>query len=84
MAKSQSETADDYGGFLFPLSEDYRLVTCRHGIQWIIQRKKQDGWRNIAFCRTRDGLLARLFDRVTGIPVMANVLPLLSALPERI
>jgi hypothetical protein len=39
------------------LSDTFRVINCKEGIQWILQRRYGDQWRGIAFCRRRDMLI---------------------------
>ena len=76
------ETADEYRGELFRLG-DFRVATCRDGIQWLYQRqdpvKALAGarWRTLGFCRTR-ATLERLH-RENSQPPSREI----AALPER-
>jgi hypothetical protein len=39
------------------LSDTVRVIDCKDGIQWILQRRYGDQWRGVAFCRRRDTLI---------------------------
>ena len=47
------------------LSDKVRVIDCKDGIQWILQRRSGDQWKGVAFCRTRD-VLAREAKRLFG------------------
>lgn len=55
------ETSDRYHGELFR-DGDYRVVTCRDGIQWLIQQQRAGNqpvgaaWDTFAYCITRKAL----------------------------
>jgi hypothetical protein len=40
------------------LNGNWRVVVCKHSIQWILQRRGGERWRSRYFCRTREGLIA--------------------------
>ncbi|MGJ8583878.1 MAG: hypothetical protein ACSHXD_07305 [Marinosulfonomonas sp.] len=72
------ETGDNYAGELFRYG-DYRVVLCRDGIQWIIQRHRKGAaarWKAFGYCTTR-AALARLWATHTGENAAE-----ISALPE--
>ena len=56
------ETADNYVGIVARLSDAWRVVVCRHGIQWILQRKdaRRSGrtrWTGVRYFLTREALI---------------------------
>ena len=55
------ETSDLYHGLVAQLTPDLRVVECKDGIQWIIQRREKGHakrpWRGLAYCTTRAALL---------------------------
>ena len=68
------ETSDFYKGVIAVLASLWRVVTCRNGIQWILQRRTagplHEGiWRGQSYFTSREALLADcasrelLFDR---------------------
>ena len=86
IAVGHHETADDYVGTLARLNATWRVIVCRDGIQWILQRRKEGGgdWprRAMHYCRTRKALIrltATLCGRVDPL-----ALATLHALPEHI
>lgn len=80
--KRLSEQAEDYPHVVATLNSEWRVICCRDGIQWILQRKTGGRWRSLAYCRTRDGLLRCI--REAGISSDATEASELSQLPERI
>ena len=76
-----SETANNYGPVIHQYGR-FRVVPCKHAIQWCIQRQKGgpgSDWRGEGYCRTRDGLLA-CWLRLAGESDQSVLL----ALPDRI
>ena len=63
VAMSRMETADDYFRVIARLNPRWRVIECRHGIQWILQRRgsperaRRDDWRGRSYCRTREALI---------------------------
>lgn len=60
---SHRERDASYGGVVAQLAERWRVVVCRDGLQWIVQRRKGDfdgrraDWRAVSFHRERASLL---------------------------
>lgn len=77
-----SEAAEDYPDVIAKLNMEWRIILCRDGIQWILQRHTGGRWRSLSYCRTRDGLLRCIRD--AGIPSDVVEGSALSELPERI
>ena len=75
------ETADGYHGEIFRRG-GYRVVVCKDGAQWILQRqrpKKSSGgaaWDALGYFVTRNAL-ARVYRAKSGAPA-----PEIGALPE--
>lgn len=64
---SSREGDDTYLKVVLVLDQSTRIIECRDGIQWIIQRKDRlnktgSRWRGTAYCRTRARLEYRLPD----------------------
>lgn len=62
MLKSHRERDDHYQALLVRLSSRCRVIVCRDGIQWIIQRgdgatSGQARWTGAHYCCTRDALM---------------------------
>jgi hypothetical protein len=85
---SRVETADDYSGFVAQLNPNWRVVECRHRVQWILQRRgspkkpRRNDWRGRCYCGTADALRRCTRDYAGAIdPTAADIL---GSLPERI
>jgi hypothetical protein len=39
------------------LSDTIRVIECKDGLQWILQRRSGDQWKGLAYCRTRAALI---------------------------
>ena len=77
---SKSEEADDYCDVVLVLNHDWRIIVCRHGIQWILQRRAgvrhgKARWDGKCYCRTRDGLASRVRELV-GVEAVNALAPL--------
>lgn len=65
------ETSEHYARVVCR-SGEHRLILCRDGIQWILQRRTRAGsaagarWEAVAYCRTREGLQSVL-SGLTGV-----------------
>ena len=85
---SRSECADGYIGLVAQLNANWRVITCRDQIQWILQRRgspkmsRRDDWRGHSYCRTSKALI-RSAREFTG-PIEPAALAILLALPARI
>ena len=80
--KSPRERDDHYNNVVCRTG-GWRIIVCRDGIQWIIQRRRCAGrrqaeWKGKAYCTTRDSLI-REWRRLSG----ADGAFLLAFLPER-
>ncbi len=63
------ESADEYPSVVTATST-HRVIVCKDGLQWIIQRKRGKSlvggaWRSISYCTTRRALI-RLWTTETG------------------
>lgn len=61
-ASRQREESDSYSSVAALLNQDWRVIVCRDGIQWILQRRAgmrhgQPRWDSRSYCRTRSGLV---------------------------
>ena len=85
---SVAESDDSYPGALAVLNSSWRVIQCRHGIQWILQYRNRaetvarHGWRGRSYCRTKEALI-RCCDEHAGQINPAARMTLLG-LPERI
>ncbi|GKX35254.1 MAG: hypothetical protein MnENMB40S_28720 [Rhizobiaceae bacterium MnEN-MB40S] len=78
----RKESADDYTPVLYQNGR-YRVIECRDGIQWVIQKAKKTGrgreWRGFGYCRTSAALIG-IWSACTG----ETAPPELDCLPDRI
>ncbi|MFT6527178.1 MAG: hypothetical protein ACJAXG_001125 [Celeribacter sp.] len=76
---SHRETSDQYARVI-ALGTNARVIECRQGLQWIIQRKKggtQPRWLSLGYCTSKTTVL-RLWTGLGETPC-----PNLAALPDR-
>ena len=55
-----AETSDVYPAVVVYLNERMRVIECRHGLQWIVQRRRSvcpNSWRGMKYCRTKEVLM---------------------------
>ena len=82
---SHRERDDGYKGVVAQLTPRWRVIVCKDGIQWILQRKEASHggpWRGVSYHTNRDGLL-----RACGSLNLlsdANSTEILGKLPEHI
>lgn len=62
VTKSHRERDDDYRDVVCILSDRWRVIVCRDGLQWIIQRRDgerfgQTRWTGIHYCTSREALI---------------------------
>lgn len=62
------------------LNGKWRVVVCKHSIQWILQRRGGERWRSQYFCRSRLGLI--LCVREYAGSISGDALVILLKLPE--
>ena len=78
------ETADDYSGVVVKICDGWRVIICKTGIQWVLQRREngtaERPWRALGYCRTRKALM-RLCGASCG-RIDPVALAILAALPE--
>ena len=79
---SHRERDDAYRNVVAQLAPRWRVIICRDGIQWILQRKEASHggpWRGVSYHTSRDGLI-----RACGSVGALNNDPLeaLEALPD--
>jgi hypothetical protein len=85
---TRSESSDDYPDVVIALNDRWRVIECRHRLQWILQHRNRSetvstgDWRGRSYCRTREAL-RRCCDAQAGEigPQARNIL---AELPERI
>lgn len=86
-APSHRESDDSYTGVVVTLNDKWRVIVCRDGIQWILQRQRgerrgQPRFDGRSYCRTRDALIRVCREHAGEIHAVA--LTILHALPERL
>ncbi|MBF9031701.1 hypothetical protein HKCCE3408_14970 [Rhodobacterales bacterium HKCCE3408] len=81
------ETADTYAGVMCHLCPRHRVIACKDGLQWILQRR--DGqragrprWTGVGYFRTRNALIA--VSRALCKRMDPNGMAMLVALPGMI
>jgi len=83
-----AESDDSYPHMVAVLNRVWRVIVCRDGIQWILQRRNRAEtvarhvWRGRSYCRTKEALI-RCCDEHAGQIDPATRMTL-EALPERI
>jgi hypothetical protein len=56
----RAECNDLYPAVVVYLSDKLRVIECRNGLQWILQRRRSrcpNNWRGIKYCRTKEVLM---------------------------
>jgi hypothetical protein len=85
---SARETADNYPRVVAILNPGWRVIECRDGVQWILQRRgspemaRGDDWRGRSYCQTKEALIRCTREYAGEIEPAACAT--LAALPERI
>lgn len=84
---SHRERDDNYAVVIVQLAPRWRVIVCRDGIQWILQRRSvlppnTGTWSGKSYSTTKDGLMAAC-SRLE-LPSGASALVVLDALPETI
>jgi hypothetical protein len=85
---SAAESDESYPGIVAVLNSGWRVIECRHGIQWILQRRNRAEtvarhvWRGQSYCRTKEALIRCCDEHAGQIDPAARMT--LEALPERI
>jgi len=83
-----SESGDNYGRVVARLNSRWRVIECRHLIQWILQYRASaetyatSRWVGRTYCRTRKALLRCCREHAGLIDPTAAAA--LAALPDRI
>ncbi|WP_050929471.1 hypothetical protein [Aestuariivita boseongensis] len=85
-ALSSRERDDNYNTVVCRLAPRWRVIVCRQGIQWILQKAKAESghglvWRGFSYFLTRDALI-KACARIDG-PVDPDAMAILHQLPER-
>ena len=84
---SHRESDDNYARIVARLDDDGRVIVCRDGLQWILQRRDGERggrarWTGVGYCQTRKALL-RLC-RASSTRINPSGWAALVALPEYI
>lgn len=85
VATSHRESDDDYRDMIALLAPRWRVICCRDGIQWILQKKEashEAPWRGVKYFTTN----AALIEACGSLNLLSepNAEAVLYALPERI
>ena len=78
VAGSPAEEADDYRGIVVQLNASWRVIRCRAGHQWIIQRRRSGGdrvasrWMSTSYHRSRDTLIVAATRRCGELSTMPS------------
>jgi hypothetical protein len=80
------ESSDNYGRVVSRLNPRWRVIECRHGLQWILQYRASaetyptSDWKGRSFCRTSEALRRCTREHAGSIDPAAAAC--LAALPE--
>lgn len=60
-APDNDEKSDTYYRLVIQLNTTWRIILCKNGIQWILQKRKgsyngKPAWRGRSYCRSKAGL----------------------------
>lgn len=82
---SHRERDDAYRNVVVRLNEHWRIIECRDGIQWILQRsdgerRGQTRWSGRSYCRTRNALIRASRDLAGEID--GSAMAIVEGLPE--
>lgn len=80
LSPSKREKDDNYHDLVAVLNAKWRVIRCKDGIQWIIQKASPSEWRSKKYLRDRDSLLVRV--RSLCGPVNDAAMAKLVALPD--
>ena len=84
---SHRERDDNYSRIVALLTPRWRIIVCKHGIQWILQKRSVEPpnkgtWAGKSYATTRGGLMAACSGR--GLLFEPSEMTILSVLPDRI
>ena len=84
---SLREREDNYIRIVVHLTTRWRIIACKHGIQWILQKRSVEPpntgtWSGKSYAPTRDGLMAACSGR--GLLLEPTERSTLEALPSHI
>lgn len=82
---NNAEKHDDYSKVVTKLNGNWRVIVCRHGIQWILQSRKgtyqgKPAWRGRKFDRSKGGILRSVAEHAG--PITDEARQKLDQLPE--
>jgi hypothetical protein len=82
-----SEEASDYHAIVAQLNDNWRVIVCAAGLQWVLQRRTGERhgrarWEGRSFCRASEAL--NLLSRTYARAIDPAAAAMLAALPERI
>lgn len=80
VSASTREKDDDYCRVVAVLNDNWRVIECKDGIQWIIQKASPSEWRSKKYLRDRESLIQRV--RSLCGPVNDTAMARLVALPD--
>jgi hypothetical protein len=87
-ARRLAESDDQYPGIVAVLNQQHRVIRCRDGLQWILQRRHGPErlagtrWDSRSYSRTREALIR--CSREHAGEIAGDALVILLRLPERI
>lgn len=80
MSGSHRERDEKYSAVVAVLAPGWRVILCKDGLQWIIQRRAEGrDWRSLRFCASKSGLLGCIALAPSVTPQARRVI---EALPE--
>lgn len=85
---SVAESDDLYPGLVVVLNSGWRVIECRHGIQWVLQHRNRAKtvarhvWRGRSYCRTKEALIRCCDEHAGRMDPAAGAT--IAALPTRI
>jgi hypothetical protein len=75
MPQTSHRERDDAYPVVGQLSDTVRVIHCKDGIQWVLQRRRGDQWQGVAFCRSRAALIREATRALGHTPVALQALP---------
>jgi hypothetical protein len=81
------ERSDQYNGVVCVINDRWRVIVCKDGIQWILQKSKSGGghgraWRGVSYLTTKRALIEACAQHYGHCETAAPAV--LEALPDRI
>lgn len=61
----KAESSSDYYRAIAGLNSEWRLILCKDGIQWVLQKRRPGRWEGKWFARTKQGLIRGILDLVS-------------------